>query len=256
MMSGHDMWSSSWMWVFVPLALALAVALVVLLVGAFSAQTGEGAGGPVGPRRSGLGPTAIAVAVLVVATVAVAVAASRSATPWSAANAEPTCSAPRPPGSTVEVTLADMGGMMGGRMPTWRNGQLMPGAGLGMMSGGMMGGSATYGRIMSVMVSPMSAPAGDVSLRVWNAGTIVHELVVMPMPPGGPGSRIVGSDGKVAEDGSLGEASASCGKGAGDGIQSGAASWVTLHLAAGRYELICNIAGHYSMGMFTEFDVA
>jgi uncharacterized cupredoxin-like copper-binding protein len=30
---------------------------------------------------------------------------------------------------------------------------------------------------------------------------------------------------------------------------------VNLHLAAGRYELICNLPGHYGMGMFTELDV-
>ncbi len=59
----------------------------------------------------------------------------------------------------------------------------------------------------------------------------------------------------MSEAGSLGEASRSCGEGAGDGIAPGAASWVTLHLAAGRYELICNLPGHYAMGMFTELDV-
>ncbi len=42
---------------------------------------------------------------------------------------------------------------------------------------------------------------------------------------------------------------------AGDGIAPGAASWVTLHLDAGRYELICNLPGHYAAGMFTELDV-
>jgi hypothetical protein len=32
-------------------------------------------------------------------------------------------------------------------------------------------------------------------------------------------------------------------------------SWVTLHLAPGRYELICNLPGHYAAGMFAELDV-
>ena len=91
---------------------------------------------------------------------------------------------------------------------------------------------------------------------MWNAGTIVHELVVMPMPAGAAGSRAVGSDGKVSETGSLGEASKSCGQGAGEGIGPGAVGWVTLHLAPGHYELICNIAGHYAMGMFSELTVS
>ncbi len=205
---------------------------------------------PAKPQRPGLAP--IVVAVLVVATATVAVAVSRSMWHSGATAARPTCSAPSLPGSTLDVTLADMGGMMGGGMPTWSNGALMPGSGSGMMGGGV----SPYRRVMSVMVSPTSAVAGEVSFRVWNAGTIVHELVVMPMAAGGVGSRAVGSDGKVSESGSLGEASKSCGQGAGEGIEPGAVGWVTLHLAPGRYELMCNIAGHYAMGMFTELTVS
>ena len=48
----------------------------------------------------------------------------------------------------------------------------------------------------------------------------------------------------------VGGASANtCGAGAGDGIEPGAMSWVTLHLAPGRYELVCNLPGHYEAGM-------
>jgi uncharacterized cupredoxin-like copper-binding protein len=82
-----------------------------------------------------------------------------------------------------------------------------------------------------------------------------HELVVMRLPEGGVGTRSVGADGRVSEEGSLGEASRSCGEGAGEGIAPGAVSWVSLNLASGRYELICNLPGHYAMGMFTELDV-
>jgi uncharacterized cupredoxin-like copper-binding protein len=31
---------------------------------------------------------------------------------------------------------------------------------------------------------------------------------------------------------------------------------VTLHLAPGRYELVCNEKNHYARGMFTELDVS
>ncbi|MGZ5213397.1 MAG: sulfocyanin-like copper-binding protein [Actinomycetota bacterium] len=256
MMWDHQGWTGPWAWVFVPMALVLVVALVLLLVAVFSGSSGEGSEGRGQPRRSWLGPTAIAVAVLVVALVAVA--AGRSA-PWIAANARPTCTAPALPGSTLDVTLADMGGMMGGGMPTWRNGQLTPGAGPGMMGSGssMMGssGGMQFGRMMTVMVSPAGVAAGAVSFRVWNGGTIVHELVIMSMPPGGPGSRPVGSDGKVSEVGSLGEASRSCAAGTGEGIQPGAQGWVTMQLAPGSYELLCNLSGHYAMGMYTGLTV-
>lgn len=141
------------------------------------------------------------------------------------------CQAPALPGQVVDVTLSDSG----------------------MMQGGMMG-NAMMGR-GSITVSPSSVGAGEVSFRVLNAGTVVHELVILPLPSSGAGSRATGADGTVSETGSLGEASATCGEGTGEGIAPGAAAWVTLQLPAGRYELICNLPGHYASGMFAELDV-
>lgn len=34
------------------------------------------------------------------------------------------------------------------------------------------------------------------------------------------------------------------------------AGWTTLDLPAGRYELICNLPGHYAAGMYTELTVS
>ena len=109
--------------------------------------------------------------------------------------------------------------------------------------------------LFGVTVSPPQVHAGTVSLRVTNIGTLQHELVVLPLASGGVGERSVGADGRVSEPGSLGEASATCAAGAGSGIASGAASWVTLQLPVGRYELICNFPWHYAMGMHAELDV-
>ena len=110
--------------------------------------------------------------------------------------------------------------------------------------------------MMRVMVSAAPAPAGTVSLTVTNAGYLTHELVVLPLTAGQqPGTRSVGSDGKADETGSLGEASATCAAGAGDGIAAGSTGWVTLHLPAGRYELVCNLPGHDAAGMYAELDV-
>ena len=50
----------------------------------------------------------------------------------------------------------------------------------------------------------------------------------------------------------MGEASTSCGAGAGEGIRAGTVSWTTLTLAPGRYELICNLPNHYADGMYQE----
>lgn len=253
MMWGHQTWSSGLMWVFVAVTLGLVATLVVILAAAYSRPLGDVQEEGGRPRQSRLRLAAVVAVVLGLVALTVGVYASWSTTDGS--QARPSCSAPSLSGQVVDVTVADMGGMMGTRMPRWQDGRLMPGAGAGMMGRGMTGGATSYGRMMTVMVSPTSVQAGDVSFRVWNAGTIVHELVVMPKPPGGSGSRSVGTDGKVSEDGSIGEASNSCGEGAGEGIQPGAVSWVSLHLAPGRYELMCNIAGHYPLGMYTELDV-
>jgi len=150
--------------------------------------------------------------------------------PLGAVRGGPTCDVPAFSGQTVDVVLSDRGGMMGG----------------GMMLGG---------RMMGISTTPSVVGVGTVSFRVWNAGMMVHEVVVLPLPAGGAGTRPVEADGRVSEEGSLGEASSSCGEGPGDGIAPGAASWVSLELAPRRYELICNLPGHYAMGMFTELDV-
>jgi hypothetical protein len=53
--------------------------------------------------------------------------------------------------------------------------------------------------------------------------------------------------------GSLGEASANCAAGTGDGISAGAAGWGTLTMPPGHYELVCNLTNHYADGMHQEF---
>lgn len=72
-------------------------------------------------------------------------------------------------------------------------------------------------------------------------------------------ARPLGSDGKVAEAGSLGEASKTGGQGAGQGIRPGSSGWVTLTLAPGHHELVCNLPGHYAAyaaGRYTELTVS
>ena len=145
--------------------------------------------------------------------------------------APPSCAAPELPGTVVDVTLTDMGAMMG------------PG-------------------MLRISPYPASIPAGQVSFRAFNTGWLNHELVVLPLAQGQfPGQRSIGSDGKVDETGSLGEASRTCGSDEGDeqsidsGIAPGTTGWTTISLPPGRYELICNIAGHYQSGMYASLDV-
>ena len=93
------------------------------------------------------------------------------------------CSAPALAGSVVDVSLTNM-----------MNGQM----GRGWMTGGSM----------RVVTSTDRVNAGMVSFRVANMGTLVHELVVLPLPATQiAGNRVPTIDGRVDETGSLGEVS-------------------------------------------------
>jgi uncharacterized cupredoxin-like copper-binding protein len=165
------------------------------------------------------------------------------------------CPAPALPGTVVDVTLTDMGGMMGA-------GMMGPsGSGQNTYQWPHMGMMGTMG-MQRIFVSPSTVPAGQVSFRAVNTGWLNHELVVLPLAQGQvPGQRAIGPDGTVDEAGSLGEASRTCGADKGDeqsttpAIAPGTTGWTTTALLPGRYELICNIAGHYGAGMYTELDV-
>ena len=149
------------------------------------------------------------------------------------------CSAPGLPGAVVDVSLIDMGGSASM-----------------MMRGGQSGWRTWRPGMMRVADSTGVVAGRTVSLRVSNVGVITHELVVLPLPAGQPvGERQAGPDGKVDETGSAGEVSASCAQGAGDGLRPGSTGWATLTLPAGRYELLCNLPGHYKAGMYTELDI-
>ncbi|HEX7406009.1 MAG TPA: sulfocyanin-like copper-binding protein, partial [Candidatus Nanopelagicaceae bacterium] len=117
----------------------------------------------------------------------------------------------------------------------------------------MMGGDAPRGGHMRLTAIPSTFAAGKVTIVVTNMGWRTHELVVLPLAVDqSAGQRIPGSDGKVDETGSLGEASNSCGAGTGNGITAGSVGWTTLTLAPGRYEFVCNLKNHYANGMYQE----
>jgi uncharacterized cupredoxin-like copper-binding protein len=143
------------------------------------------------------------------------------------------CAAPRSlPGHILNVTLADMGMTQ------------------------MMGGTAPMGAHMMLRISAVTVAAGQVSIVASNLGWRTHELVILRLAGGAAaGRRVPATNGKVAETGSLGEASRSCGGGTGDGITSGSVGWTTLTLTPGRYELICNLPNHYADGMYAQLTV-
>jgi uncharacterized cupredoxin-like copper-binding protein len=196
---------------------------------------------------------ATATAVIVLAAGSTVAIAAASTPPGTAASRTPavSCVAPSLRGAVVDVILSDMGARMrrAASSEAGRRGPMMGGP---MMGGPMMGGSgrAPWTAMMQVRVTPSTAPAGVVSLRVSNTGQMTHELVVLPLPDGqAVGDRAVKSDGRVEEADSLGEVSRTCGAGSGDGLAPGETGWTTLRAPVGRYELVCNLPGHYAAGM-------
>ena len=133
------------------------------------------------------------------------------------------CSVPQLSGLKVNVTLGDAGDAMMSEEP--------------MMA--------------TITSDPSSVAAGRISFVAFNNGALVHEMVVLPLPSDGPGTRPTGANGKIKETQSLGEASRSCGAGAGDGIAPGSIGWTTMTLKPGRYELVCDEPWHYAAGVFT-----
>jgi uncharacterized cupredoxin-like copper-binding protein len=169
--------------------------------------------------------------------------------------APPSCDVPALPGTVVDVTLTDMPGIMMG-----------PGMGPDMMGPSSRGeyslGAPAHGSLwpgmsmMRLVISPPTVPAGQVSFRVVNTGAWIHELTVLPLGADqGIGQRRVEADDQVDESARVGHVEGSCGADEGDGIAPGATGWTTITLAPGRYELICNVAGHHRAGMYAHLEV-
>jgi uncharacterized cupredoxin-like copper-binding protein len=166
-------------------------------------------------RRIIVGVVALVLALAAASTISLAALGGGIGRPAS------TCADPQLSAPLVRVTLSDAGNGMMGPIPM----------------------------MVNLHASPNTVPAGRISFLVSNRGGLVHEMLVLPLPADGPGTRSVNSDGKVDESQSLGEASRSCAPGSGNGITPGSKSWITLNLQPGRYELICNEPWHYSAGM-------
>ncbi len=176
----------------------------------------------------------VAAAVVVLLTVLSLLAAGLLGNPAAPGGGRPVagCNVPGLAGTQVNVTLTNMGG------PVMRP------------RNGMMGGA------MRLTADRGAVAHGTVSFLVTNAGSISHEMVILPVPENQvPGTRPIGPDGTVDESGSLGEASGTCTEGSGEGILPGTSGWVTLTLPPGRYELACNLPGHYAAGMYTQLTV-
>ena len=102
----------------------------------------------------------------------------------------------------------------------------------------------------AVGVSAHEAKAGDVTFTMKNAGTIAHEFIIVKTDfalgeiPLGDNNRFDEEGEGVMVPGEIPE------------WEPGTTGTVTLKLDAGNYQLLCNIAGHYKNGMYTQLTVS
>ncbi len=112
---------------------------------------------------------------------------------------------------------------------------------------------------MTLVATPATAPAGNVTFVVKNTGTIDHEMVVLQtstafdklpiVDAGDPPAPVTTGADKIAEEVNVGET--------GDpNLKPGDTRTFTIKdMKAGTYALVCNIAKHYGLGMRAAFTV-
>ncbi|MEK6224972.1 MAG: cupredoxin domain-containing protein [Chloroflexota bacterium] len=97
-----------------------------------------------------------------------------------------------------------------------------------------------------ITVNVPSVKAGKIKIGVRNLGTMEHSFVVLKTDLAPDKLPVDGPSAKAKEDGKIGDIPS---------IPAGKSAAVTLDLTPGKYVFICNIAGHYQLGMHTGFTV-
>ena len=88
--------------------------------------------------------------------------------------------------------------------------------------------------------------AGHVVIGIRNHAAMAHELKVIKTDLAPDQLPVDGATAKASEDGKVGELT---------NIPGGASRKLVLELTPGKYVLICNIAGHYQLGMRVGLEV-
>ncbi|HLB29454.1 MAG TPA: cupredoxin domain-containing protein [Dehalococcoidia bacterium] len=102
-------------------------------------------------------------------------------------------------------------------------------------------------------VSPTTVPPGDTQFNASNVGTIAHELVIIKTDRDIATLPARATDPNKVDEEASGQV---MGEIEDDDLPAGASANITLNLPAGKYALICNVAGHYKAGMFIGFTAA
>jgi len=97
-----------------------------------------------------------------------------------------------------------------------------------------------------ITVNVPSVKAGSIKIGVRNLGTMEHSFEVIKTDLAPDKLPTDAASAKAKEDGRVGGIAS---------IPAGKSASVTIDLAPGKYVFICNVAGHYQLGMHTAFTV-
>ena len=97
-----------------------------------------------------------------------------------------------------------------------------------------------------ITVNVPSVKAGSIRIGVRNLGAMEHSFEVIKTDLAPDKLPVDGASAKAKEDGKVGEIPS---------IPAGKSAAVTMDLTPGKYVFICNVAGHYQLGMRTAFTV-
>ena len=98
----------------------------------------------------------------------------------------------------------------------------------------------------TVTLSSPTVKAGTVKIGVQNSGSMAHEFEIIKTDLAADKLPIDGASSKAKEDGLVKQVQS---------ISVGKVAVVSADLAAGHYVIICNVAGHYQLGMRTDLTV-
>ncbi|HEV8537248.1 MAG TPA: hypothetical protein VGR87_16205 [Candidatus Limnocylindria bacterium] len=97
-----------------------------------------------------------------------------------------------------------------------------------------------------ITVNVPSVKAGKVKIGVRNLANMEHSFEVLKTDLPHDKLPVDGATAKAKEDGKVGEIKS---------LPAGKSGALTIDFVPGKYVLICNVAGHYQLGMHTGFTV-
>ena len=97
-----------------------------------------------------------------------------------------------------------------------------------------------------ITVNVPSVKAGKIKIGVRNLAAMEHSFQVLKTDLAPDNLPVDGASAKAKEDGKVGDIPS---------IPAGKSASVTVDLVPGKYVFICNVAGHYQLGMHTGFTV-